>query len=135
MSMQEQKQIDPAIAAKIDAINLTNCRTRLMDAKLGKGWSAEKADAEIAKYRKFLKLVSTGMSVVPTKDVDEVWHTHILDTEEYAKDCQRCFGYFVHHRPYMADADLQRNWRETNAAYEGTFGERYSKDRGKARAG
>jgi hypothetical protein len=135
MTAQVERQIDPIIAAKIDAIDLTNCRNRLMDPKLGKGWSAEKADTEILKYRRFLKLASTGMSVVPTKNVDEVWHTHILDTEVYAKDCQTCFGYFLHHHPYMEDSKLQENWKTTNQAYEGTFGARYSKDRGTARAG
>jgi hypothetical protein len=133
--MTAQKQIDPGVVAKIDSINLTNCKKRLMDPKLGKGWSDTKADFEIGKYRDFLKLVSTGMSVVPTKDVDEVWHNHILDTEEYAKDCQRCFGYFVHHHPYMKDDDLQRSWKETNAVYENTFGKQYSKDRGNSPAG
>ncbi len=123
-----KSQIDPEIAAKIDAIDLTNCRTRLMDPKLGEGWSAEKADKEIAKYRNFLKLVSTGMACCPTMDVDMVWHTHILDTESYAADCQRAFGRFIHHRPYLEDTENRKNWEKTNAAYKDTFGERYSKD-------
>lgn len=129
------RPINPEIAAKIDAIDLTNCTNRLMDPKLGKGWSKDKAAEQVGKYRNFLKMISTGMTCVPTKDVDEVWHTHILDTEEYTKDCQRCFGYYVHHRPYLADDTLQRSWKETNAAYEGTFGKQYSKDRGTAPAG
>lgn len=123
MSMQT---VNPEIAKKIDAIDLTNCRNRLMDPKLGKGWSAAMADEQIKKYRNFLKLISTGMTCVPTKDVDEVWHTHILDTESYAQDCQRCFGKFIHHRPYMKDEDLKKAWSETKESYKGTFGETYS---------
>lgn len=123
-----QAKIDPKVAALVDAIDLTNCRARLMDPKLGEGWSAEKADKEIAKYRNFLKLVSTGMACCPTLDVDQVWHTHILDTISYTEDCQRCFGRYIHHRPYLTDAENQKNWKNTNVAYKDTFGERYGKD-------
>ena len=123
------RSIDPVIARKIDSIDFTLAKQRLMDPKLGYGWSATKADNEIAKYRNFLKLASSGMSVVPTKDCDLVWHTCILDTETYARTCQEVFGYFLHHRPYMEDKQLKKNWENTNKAYESTFGETYSKKR------
>jgi hypothetical protein len=35
----------------------------------------------------------------PSQDVDEFWHTHILDTEKYAGDCGSYFGRFIHHHP------------------------------------
>lgn len=37
--------------------------------------------------------------LVPTRDIDTVWHYHILDTHKYASDCKVVFGYFLHHNP------------------------------------
>jgi hypothetical protein len=38
---------------------------------------------------------------VPTHEIDEFWHQHILDTLKYVDDCQYVFGYFLHHYPYF----------------------------------
>lgn len=42
-----------------------------------------------------------GESIIPHKEVDEVWHMHILDTRKYAADCENIFGHFLHHFPYF----------------------------------
>lgn len=36
---------------------------------------------------------------VPNKQIDEMWHEHILDTRKYSDDCQTVFGYYLHHTP------------------------------------
>lgn len=124
------KQINPEISQKIDLIDLTNARKRLMDPKLGKGWSAEKTDTIIKKYRNFLRLLTVpGVIAVPTKEVDEVWHTHILDTRSYANDCQRVFGRFIHHMPYMETSALDTSWKDTCKNYKKMFGEDYSENK------
>jgi hypothetical protein len=40
----------------------------------------------------------------PEADVDEVWHAHILFTEQYHADCARYFGLYFHHRPFDSHA-------------------------------
>jgi len=40
-------------------------------------------------------------TLAPSKDVDRFWHGHILDTLKYAEDCEKVFGYFLHHFPYF----------------------------------
>jgi hypothetical protein len=35
----------------------------------------------------------------PTKEVDLIWHSFILHTEEYAIFCNNFFNKFIHHRP------------------------------------
>lgn len=35
--------------------------------------------------------------------VDELWHTFILHTQDYAEFCERHFGFFVHHSPGSPD--------------------------------
>lgn len=66
------------------------------------GWSMDRALAATASYREFLAKCGANPlgSVRPTsQDVDEVWHTHILDTQKYEEDCQLLFGCFLHHVP------------------------------------
>ena len=55
----------------------------------------------VHQYRRFLslKLRYPKANLVPTDDIDLIWHTHILDTENYALDCQKLFGSFLHHYP------------------------------------
>ena len=65
-------------------------------------WSLDKAKRVEKLYRQFLTLIVLypDKSIVPTKEIDEFWHTHILDTEKYMSDCQNTFGYYIHHFPY-----------------------------------
>ena len=74
----------------------------------------------VREYRRFLKLLrrySETNRIVPSLDVDEVssavssshnaaicvlaqvWHAHILYTEQYVADCERVFGHYLHHSP------------------------------------
>ena len=66
------------------------------------GWPLEKIDEALFYYRCFLQAIldSPDTPVVPSKEIDEVWHQHILDTEKYMTDCQEVFGRYVHHFPY-----------------------------------
>lgn len=56
-------------------------------------------------YRVFLAQASQlpGQALSPSKLVDKVWHSHILFTEKYAKDCKTYAGRFLHHHPLNAD--------------------------------
>eukprot|EP00935_MAST-01C_sp_MAST-1C-sp1_P001468 g1468.t1 len=59
------------------------------------------AEASIAEYKRMLLLVQRypDQPVVPSPMVDLVWHAHILDTEQYARDSLRMFGRYLHHSP------------------------------------
>jgi hypothetical protein len=68
----------------------------------------------------------------PLADVDTFWHYHILDTMKYATDCERVFGYFLHHYPYvgMDGTEEDEQFRLDSGdrmrdLYEATFGEAY----------
>jgi len=54
-------------------------------------------------YRQFLMLVHLypETSIVPTENIDKIWHAHILDTQKYRVDCDRIFGNFMDHFPYL----------------------------------
>jgi hypothetical protein len=65
----------------------------------------EKVDQAITEYRKFLVLARLGHGPLEmfSHYVDEVWHTHILFTRDYAKFCQMAFGRFFHHQPHTGN--------------------------------
>lgn len=51
-------------------------------------------------YKNFLWLHKKfSKPLVPTKEIDEFWHNHILYTQRYTKDCLKIFGHYFHHEP------------------------------------
>lgn len=63
------------------------------------------ARSAISEYRRLLYLIQKhpDLPIVPSKLVDLVWHEHILDTQQYKKDCQSLFGRYIHHAPSFGD--------------------------------
>lgn len=84
------------------------------------GWTRQQVDKAIAHYKMFLHLLYLypNSAIVPTQEIDQVWHQHILDTCKYAQDCQWLFGYFVHHYPYFGmGSNAQKQALETSFSY------------------
>lgn len=120
----------------IAALELESIKTNLMHETGGKGWSLERASAAEREYRCFLYLMKKfpNESTAPPIDVDTFWHHHILDTLKYADDCERVFGYFLHHHPYLGlglagddTAVWQGAGERMRELYEQTFGEPYQR--------
>ena len=117
----------------IAALDLEPVKTKLMHVASGEGWSRTKADALDVEYRRFLYLMYAfpDEETAPTVDVDTFWHYHILDTMKYAADCEKTFGFFVHHYPHMGmegEHDIgaqERGGDRMRELYEQTFGEAY----------
>jgi hypothetical protein len=120
------------ITAAIQALDLTSVKRRLMDPELGEGWTPEYADSVEVAYKTYLGMVAKyqdhAEDILLAKDVDEFWHTHILQTMKYAADCQAVFGTFLHHDPHVGEiTDALREKRarladKTRALYEREFG-------------
>lgn len=117
----------------IEELDLEPIKVKLMHEESGEGWSLEHANAVEKEYRRFLCLMKKypDEAAAPLQDVDTFWHYHILDTMKYAVDCERVFGYFLHHFPYVGlrgEADLDAHHRmgeRMKELYEETFGEDY----------
>jgi hypothetical protein len=98
----------------IVALDLEGVRLRILtdDKKQaalrngGRLWSESRSLAAIREYRQFLSLMlwCPGISLIPSLDIDEVWHGHILSTKQYEDDCQQVFGGFRHHFPISKDS-------------------------------
>jgi hypothetical protein len=74
-----------------------------------KGWTLERANRVEPQYKAFLFLIGSKVRAefVPTFDIDEMWHAHILDTRKYMTDCARWFGEYIHHYPYLGMKDAE----------------------------
>jgi hypothetical protein len=95
----------------------------------GLGLSLEQVLNNIEGYRQYLFLyhLYPDRILVPSKEIDQVWHTHILDTAKYREDCDLLFGRFIDHWPYFGLADeadraaLEQAFVETQALYDHHF--------------
>ena len=81
----------------IEAIDLSQINLYF---QLKKGWSEERVTQAVTDYRFFLSRIDSRFNTSPTSDVDDIWHRHILHTKQYAYDCMRVFGKFIHHEPF-----------------------------------
>jgi hypothetical protein len=91
------------LLAGIDDLDLSLITMKLMDPEEGQGWPAAYCKRVADEYRRFLALTRhyPAAAIVPSKIVENFWHGHILDTQAYASDSERLFGFFLHHFPYF----------------------------------
>jgi hypothetical protein len=112
-------------------LDLEPIMVKVMDKEEGMGWSLDFTKRVALEYRKYLVLCKENpdSAVVPSSFVDDFWHFHILDTQKYQEDCERFFGYFLHHFPYFGmrgkedEENLKSAWAESCALYKNRFGE------------
>lgn len=124
-------------------LDLEPIKVKLMHEESGEGWSLEKVNAVEFEYRRFLFLMKAfpNEQTAPLMDVDTFWHYHILDTMKYAVDCEKVFGYFLHHFPYIGlrgEDDVEAHRRvgdRMKELYEETFGEPYLRSAATAYSG
>lgn len=93
-------------------------------------WPSNLAATACKLYKNFLWLHCkySDVLLVPTKDIDEVWHNHILFTKQYHADCEALFGRYLHHHPSDRDNEAEINklvepFQTTKALYLQEFGE------------
>mmetsp|Transcript_17668 Transcript_17668/g.32082 ORF Transcript_17668/g.32082 Transcript_17668/m.32082 type:complete len:797 (+) Transcript_17668:286-2676(+) len=87
----------------------------------------------ISQYYKFLKLRRPGtcsMVLVPTYQIDLMWHSHILATiAGYYMDCKAIMGSTLNHDDSLndrtEDGPLDRAFKETKSLWEKSYGEDY----------
>lgn len=117
---------------KLESLDLELIAQKLMHSDQFPGWPRQQVDRAIAHYKMFLHLLYLypNSRIVPTQEIDQVWHQHILDTRKYAQDCQWLFGYFVHHYPYFGmGSNAQKQALETAFSYTRTlFAEHFGID-------
>lgn len=91
-------------------------------------WVEEEARYCEQLYKRFLLLskMHPQESFVPTRQIDEFWHNHILYTKQYTADCLKIFGHYFHHAPASMEEDnswLIEQFLKTKRYYLQAFGE------------
>ncbi len=91
-------------------------------------WPLALAETACQLYKNFLWLNYRYPQelLVPTRDMDECWHIHLLHTKAYEKDCQQIFGYYLHHAPSDPENEAAmlyttQQYQKTKAYYEEEF--------------
>lgn len=94
-------------------------------------WAESRAKKAVRAYKNWLYLKRKYYSELlpPSKEVDHVWHLHMLFTERYHKDSNRIFGEYLHHFPYFGlrgKSDLNnliRAFEQTKKLYQEEYNE------------
>jgi hypothetical protein len=93
-------------------------------------WDEERVERALHEYKQFLALMHWNPEavLVPSEDIDEVWHTHVLNTARYQADCETIFGRFQHHFPTFGESEEVQDEHvkgrgETLKLFEEAFGE------------
>jgi uncharacterized membrane protein YgcG len=113
---------------KVAKLDLNSVRQKYLFKK-GWWWRIRRSATRIeAEYRQFLFLIvsNPGKTVVPwSRDLDDFWHQHILDTAKYATDCNAILGQFIHHNTNLPEGSTSHTKAsaETFRMYKTAFGE------------
>ena len=93
-------------------------------------WTRSDANHCSHLYKRWLLLLKMNstmiQSFVPTREIDEFWHNHILHTQNYFTDCFSIFGFYLHHVPSSPEDNvntLTSNYQKTKEYYFEAFGE------------
>lgn len=121
--------IDAAIAY-IQALNLDYIIDKMTadDYPLPR-WTLEDAKKCCQLYKNFLILHVKYLPqpLVPTREIDEFWHNHILYTQRYTEDCLNIFGHYLHHQPAEPTKTdwiaIKNHFEKTQELYLKEFGE------------
>ena len=105
---------DPNFSSKLQELDLEPIEKQLLQY----GWTRQQTTRAINRYKMFLSVVHLhpGTPLVPTQEIDIVWHCHILHTRKYFQDCQMLFGRFIHHEP-----DVQASPHAEQLALDAAF--------------
>lgn len=88
-------------------------------------YTAEEINAVENEYKKYLALCAgfpTESHLTP-RVIDDLWHTHILFTQDYAAMCESVAGRFLHHSPFVDGQKAPKgSKRKLRARYIAAFG-------------
>lgn len=115
--------------SKFKPFDLINIKPLLVSLTQSYGWSEIKAGRACQRYLNFLCLrwLYPDRLLVPTQEIDQVWHCHILYTRQYRQDCQHLFGHYLDHDPcqsleHITNPLLLVAFEQTKILFEQHFG-------------
>jgi hypothetical protein len=111
-------------------------RQRSFAEKMANDWflgldSPSKLEKATARYRQFMFVdidMDAENGIVPTTDIDLIWHTHQLFPVEYRSWCLENLNKYVNHDDTVAESDLAVGLKQTIDVWQEKFGETYEVD-------
>lgn len=101
-------------------------------ASFPQDWSREDREREAVRYERFLRLAAKhpGKRATPTRQIDEMWHLHMLHPVGYYNDCIRIFGRLFDHDGGFGTGPgelpvLKAAFRQFAARWAAEYGEPY----------
>ena len=95
-------------------------------------WTDGMLDDAIQRYEKFLLLAAKHPkeSIAPTKDIDEIWHLHMLSPVAYHRDCITLMGKILDHDGGFGAvpeemSQLEDTFMNTAKLWENEYGNSY----------
>ncbi|KAI0683786.1 hypothetical protein BC835DRAFT_1422969 [Cytidiella melzeri] len=122
----------------VDLVNAVMRQCSFVDKMHQFGWTSlgffDSAEDEIVlqhaitRYHGFLDLLSVSQFsfMVPTLDIDLVWHTHQLTGTAYHEDCGEYLNRFVDHDDKIEESFLATSFDESCRAWKERFGAPYT---------
>ena len=106
----------PTFLSRLNQLNLDPIAWKIAHPS-GEGWNQASTEMAIVNYRRFLYLtfLYPDVSLVPTLEIDTVWHHHVLRTKQYAADMHHLLGQFLHHDPTFGTKGAEDNQRWQSA--------------------
>ena len=94
-------------------------------------WTKPQASHSVDRYEKLFRLFGKGVSIVPTKELDDVWHLHMLDPVSYYESCMSYHNKIIGHNPALESSQEEKNklhsmFLMTEALWKKEYGEEYS---------
>ena len=65
------------------------------------------------RYEQFLKLGAEMDTVVPTLDIDIIWHSHMLSPVDYFTECKELAGRVLDHKDELPSSELEVSFTKT----------------------
>lgn len=128
--MQHLNEQQHALWQRIQSFNLDTPNVSLpFSARLARenGWATDYAVRSVHEYKKFCFLLCLlNEPLTPCDAVDQVWHLHLIYTQNYWVDwCTNILNKNIHHHPTQGgtvERDKFKNWYErTLSQYQQTF--------------
>ena len=115
------------------SISVDLVRAALRSEDIPSDLTIEQLNRSADRYERFLKLCAkhSEQQLVPTHDIDIMWHLHMLHPRAYYSDCMSLFGTILDHdggfgsRPDERPA-LESAFADTSTLWNAEYGEEYS---------
>ena len=80
-------------------------------------------------YVSFLKLANKHHTIVPTFDIDLIWHTHMRYPSDYREFCENLCGFILDHDDAIESSKLKTAYKKTAEQWKEKYQSEYGSSR------